>query len=106
MTIEADAKAVARRFFDELVNSKNLDLVESLISPDVVNHDPMPGEGPGTEGVKEVLRGFFAAVPDLFVKIDFMIADGEMVACRIQMRGTHHGVPSAEGKGVPFVMKG
>ena len=67
----------------------------------------MPGERPGPEGLKQLLRGFFAAFPDLTLTVDFLVSENDMVVARVSMRGTHQGVfQGAPGSGRSFTMAG
>ena len=62
--------------------------------------------GGGSEGIQRELEAFLTAFPDLSITLEDMLAEGERVATRVTMRGTHHGPlfgVSATGKNV--VMK-
>ena len=62
--------------------------------------------GSGSEGIRRELEAFLTAFPDLHITLEDMLAEGDKVASRVTMRGTHHGplfgIP-ATGKSV--VMK-
>jgi predicted ester cyclase len=62
--------------------------------------------GGGLDGFKRELEAFVVAFLDLQITLEDMLAEGEKVASRVTMRGTHRGplfgIP-ATGKGV--VMK-
>jgi steroid delta-isomerase-like uncharacterized protein len=62
-----------------------------------VKQVPFPGQGPGVEGLKDVLRGFRAGFPDIHFAIEEQIAEGDKVLSRFEWTGTHHG----EFLGVP-----
>jgi len=59
---------------------------------------PLPGQGPGLEGLKDILRQMRAAFPDLDFSIKEQIAEGEKVVSRFEWTGTHKqeflGVPA------------
>ena len=57
----------------------------------------MPGQGPGLEGLKDVLRGMRAAFRDLNFSIEEQISEGDKVASRFEWTGIHRG----EFLGVP-----
>jgi steroid delta-isomerase-like uncharacterized protein len=65
---------------------------------DVIEQVPLPGQGPGLEGLKDVLRGMRSAFPDLNFAIREQIAEGDKVASRFEWAGTHQhdflGVPA------------
>ena len=51
-----DPKAVARRFYDEVINGKNMATLDELVDDDIVEHQQMPGILPGKEGVRAFLE--------------------------------------------------
>lgn len=63
---------------------------------------PFPGQGPGLEGLKEVLRGMRAGFPDLHFSVEEQIAEGDKVLTRFEWTGTHRGeflgVPLRDGR--------
>lgn len=74
-----------------------MELAEQFVWEDVVEQVPLPGQGPGLEGLKDILRGMRAAFPDLNFSIEEQISEGDKVASRFEWTGTHHG----EFLGVP-----
>lgn len=88
--VEAN-KAVARRFFEEMWNDRNLDIAAELITPETRCHD-VTGEYVGYEGAQQHIMGTVMAFPDLTVTIDDMFAEDDMVAVRSTARGTHTGM--------------
>jgi steroid delta-isomerase-like uncharacterized protein len=100
MSLE-DNKAVVRRFFAAL-DDQDLDGVAALLAPDYRLHfDGNPemdrGAGIGFFGA------FLAAFPDISHQVQDQIAEGDRVATRIVVRGTHQnelmGIP-ATGNGM------
>jgi steroid delta-isomerase-like uncharacterized protein len=75
----------------------NLDVIDELVAPDYVGHDPAQPEMHGTEGIKEFITGYLAGFPDGRITIDGQFAEGDMVATRWTGRGTHQG----ELRGIP-----
>jgi steroid delta-isomerase-like uncharacterized protein len=97
MSTEAN-KSILRRYFEEAWNRNQLDVLDDIVADNYVNHDPaVPGLPPGPDGLKAIMAGFRAAFPDLHFSIEDQIADGDKVATRWTMRGTHVG----EFMGVP-----
>jgi steroid delta-isomerase-like uncharacterized protein len=87
-----ETKAVIRRFVKEVLNEKNLAVMDELFPPDYVEHDPLPGQGPGAEGLKRFFaESFFPAFPDLEWVNEDMVAEGEYVMARSTWRGTQRG---------------
>ena len=80
-------KAVIQRFVAEVWNAGNLAAADELVHPDY----EIPGVGLGPEAVKRNVTTLRAAFPDLEWTIEQMLAEGDWVAVRLTMRGTHDG---------------
>ena len=92
-----DNSAIVRDFVEETINQGRIDLTERFVWDDVVEQVPFPGQGPGVEGLKDVLRGMRAGFPDIHFAIEEQIAEGDKVLSRFEWTGTHRG----EFLGVP-----
>jgi steroid delta-isomerase-like uncharacterized protein len=91
MSVE-DNKARVRRFYDEVWARGNLDAADELFADDYERHDFRGGEpSPGPEGQKQIAAAFRTAFPDLTWDVDFVIAEGDLVAGRWTAAGTHLG---------------
>lgn len=86
-----DNATIVRRFVDEVITQGDIDSAAQFVCEDVVEQVPFPGQGPGLEGLKDVLRGMRAAFPDLVFSIHEQIAEGDKVASRFEWTGTHKG---------------
>ncbi len=85
-------RAAARRFYEEIINEGNIDLIEELFASEHVLHDPaMPEEVRGLEGMKQYASMYLSTYPDLNVVIEDQIAEGDKVVTRYTARGTHQG---------------
>ena len=82
-------KAVVRRFVEEVQNHKDWAVFDELNAPDFVNLSAPPGMPADLEGGKMFLAAFVNAFPDSHVTIDDMIAEGDRVATKKTMTGTH-----------------
>jgi steroid delta-isomerase-like uncharacterized protein len=89
--MSADNKAAYRRFMDELFNRGNLDIIDELVAPDVVTHAALPGQRPGAAGFKDAMAMFRSAFPDLRASVEDLVAEGDRVAGRFKVVGTHKG---------------
>src|SRR5260221_289632 len=89
--------SIVRRFVEEVLNQGNIDRTGEFFHEDVVEQVPLPGQGPGLAGLKDVLRGFKAAFPDIHWSIEEQITEGDKVVTRFEWTGTHR----AEFFGVP-----
>jgi len=92
-----DNRSIGREFVEEVINQGRLDSAAHYVWEDVVEQVPFPGQGPGIEGLKDVLRGMRTAFPDLYFGIEEQIAEGDKVLTRFEWTGTHRG----EFLGVP-----
>jgi len=69
----------------------NLGVIDELVAPDYVGHDPAQPDMQGPAGIKEFITGYLAGFPDGRITIDGQFAEGDMVATRWTGRGTHKG---------------
>jgi steroid delta-isomerase-like uncharacterized protein len=96
-----DAKLLLRRFYDG-VSAGNLDIIDELVADDFVEHEELPGLEPGKQGVKQFFQMYRAAFPDLRMEPHEVLADGDLVAARVTVTGTHQadfiGIPATGGR--------
>jgi steroid delta-isomerase-like uncharacterized protein len=92
-----DNSAIVRRFVDEVINQGKMGSAEEFVWEDVVEQVPLPGQGPGLEGLKDVLRGMRSAFPDIDFSIKEQVCEGDKVVSRFEWTGTH----KAEFMGLP-----
>lgn len=88
---EQDNKAVVRRYYDEVLNQRNVDLLDDLAVEDYVEHDPFPGQGNGLGDLKARVTGLCAAFNPMHFTIEDVIAEGDRVVVRWTNAGTHSG---------------
>jgi len=97
-------KHIVRRY-QELYNSNDLDRLMEVLAEDLRTPNIMPGIPQGLEGAKAAHRIMLAGFPDYQTMIEDLIAEGDKVAARIKMMGTHTGefmgIP-ATGKWISF----
>lgn len=75
--------------FVEFINTGNLELGKSIISPDVIFYAPTsPEPMTGFEGYTQVLDMMRGAMPDVHWNVEEMIAEGDKVMVRYTMTGT------------------
>ena len=102
-------KALVRRYFEEVEQGRNLDVLDELFAAEYVHHDPTlpPDLQHSLDAYKQVLIMFFEAFPDLQGTLEDMVGEKDKVASRLRWRGTHQGelmgVPPS-GKQVDFTM--
>jgi len=86
-----EQNVAAQQRMGEAINTGNLNALDDVLSPDVVDHDPAPDQGPGTEGCKQFFTTMRTAIPDLHVEVEHLVADDENVASAYRITGTHQG---------------
>lgn len=80
-------KMLVRRYIDEVINTGNVDRIDSFISPSYVEVFEGKRFPLGIDGAKEHIHGVRATYPDLTLTVDHQIAEGEWVATSITARG-------------------
>lgn len=86
-------KAIIRRLYDGLFNGGDLAVAGDLLDPDYVGHDPPDSPAPlrGPAAMAEGARHLRAAFPDCRFVVEELIAEGDAVAARVALTGTHAG---------------
>ncbi len=90
-------KAAVRQFIEETLNQGNIDAAGHFMHDDVVELDPFPGQGPGLNGLKGVLRMLRSAFPDMHWIVEEQIGEQDKILTRFSWSGTHNG----EFMGIP-----
>lgn len=88
---EEENKAKTRRFMEEVFNKGNLTVIDELLAPNFVEHNPFPGYPPGLEGFRQGIADLRKGFPDIHFTIDDMLAEGDKVVMRSTMTGTNKG---------------
>ena len=85
-------KATFRRYVEEGWAKGNVEVADEIFADRYVAHQPDGSEEDrGPEDVKQFLRQYREAFPDLEISIEDQIAEGEKVVTRWASRGTHRG---------------
>ena len=84
-------KAIVRRWTEEGFGEGNLAVADEVGATDFINHNPVAGQQPGREGLKAAVAMLRGAFPDLRVQIENLISEGDKVALRDTISGTHLG---------------
>ena len=86
MNIKAN-KAIVRKYI-ELWSTENLALADEVLAANFVDH-MHPDQAPGPESVKQAVMDFRTSFPDAQVTIEHLLCEGDMVAFRSVIHGTH-----------------
>jgi steroid delta-isomerase-like uncharacterized protein len=102
MTTESNKQVMSR--FLKFINTASEALAQELISSDAVFHVPgRPDPVKGPEGYLEIIAMMRSGFPDIQWTLEEMVAEGDKIAARFIMRGTHNGSffgVSATGKSI------
>lgn len=86
----------------EAFNRKDPALLERVLSEKWVDIPPAPNQPPGVEGAKQILLELTTAFPDLKIKIEDVLQDGNKVVVRSEISGTQRnplmGLPAKNRK--------
>ena len=88
-------KALVRRYYDEVLNQRRLQVFDELASPNFVSY-LTSGDYINLQVYKQAIAGSLAAMPDLQVSIQDQIAEGDKVVTRWMAKST----PQVEFAGI------
>lgn len=91
MASTEENKAMVRRFWEEVFNGRELSLIDELFTADWVYHGVGGLKVYGPEGLKQFLTEYHSAFPDIQVKVENLIAEGDKVVSHVTGHGTHKG---------------
>lgn len=98
-------KAVVRRMYVDVFSRGDMQAFDEVLDKNFIDHSPLPNQPPGSEGMRQMITGARKAFPDLKASIEEMVAEGDIIATRFKMTGTHKGSFMGEkptGKQVTF----
>jgi steroid delta-isomerase-like uncharacterized protein len=84
-------KALSRRLVEEAWNQGKIEVVDEVLADDFVHHDPTAPERCKRDDYKQWIAVSRVAFPDLQITVDDELVDGEQIATRWTVRGTHQG---------------
>jgi steroid delta-isomerase-like uncharacterized protein len=91
----ADLADASRRLLEQSFNEGNFELIDQLVAPEALNHDPaLPAQLRdlrGAEGVKRIVTMYRTAFPDVQMTVDDALAADDKVVLRWHGEGTHRG---------------
>ncbi|REK01083.1 MAG: hypothetical protein DWQ36_21495 [Acidobacteria bacterium] len=86
-----EPKAVARIYYEEVVSAGDIDRVAEFVSEQYVEVHRGRRHPLGVAGAVEHIIGVRRTYPDMVLRVERQIAEGEWVASVVHMRGTHRG---------------
>lgn len=84
-------KQTVRRYLDEVWNQGRIEDSAVHLAPGYRRHTTPGSEPLDIEGQSARLQSFRSAFPDVNLQIGEMLAEGDLVAFRFTMTGTHKG---------------
>jgi steroid delta-isomerase-like uncharacterized protein len=90
--VESEANKLTMQRFVEFINTASEALADELISTNAIFHvpgNPQPMRGPA--GYLAIIGMMRQGFPDIQWTLEEMVAEGDKVAARFIMRGTHQG---------------
>jgi steroid delta-isomerase-like uncharacterized protein len=95
---QADPRTLLHHFVDDVLNGHDLGgALDDLVVEDFVEQNPLPGQGPGRAGLRDVLGYMNSAFPDIRWEVQDTVVEGDRIATFSCWRGTHQG----EFMGIP-----
>lgn len=91
---EHDNKQIIRRLYEDGWGKGDLEVIERTFAQAHVLHwnDLKPADQHRTaEEVKQIVRAYRSAFPDLQVTVNHLVAEGDRVAVQVTFVGTHTG---------------
>ena len=92
MTIEEQNLAIAKRYYQEIMNDANMATIDELMSPNfmfTIPTHPEPYYGP--EGFKQLVNMLHGAFPDVHLHVEQVLVEGDTVVGHWKGSGTHTG---------------
>ena len=91
MSIESN-KAIVRRYFEEVVDKRKLEILDEIVSMDCVIHRPEASEPiRGLEDFKHMLEAMLNVYSEFTTTIHELIAEEDRVACRLSHKAVNRG---------------
>jgi len=86
------ARHLLTRYFEEVWNRGQLDVLDAIVSRDYVNHSPsVPNPRPGPEDLKPIVAAMRTGIAGLHYEILDMVVTPDKAAVYLRVTGTHSG---------------
>jgi predicted SnoaL-like aldol condensation-catalyzing enzyme len=107
LTAEEENKRVARDFIEVLYNQRQFDKAPQYVAQDFVDHSPgATADHKGPEFVRKQGEAMIAAIPDLHLDIQHVVAEGDLVLVHWNGTGTSPQALDETGKPKPLTLQG
>jgi steroid delta-isomerase-like uncharacterized protein len=86
----AETDELVRRFYEDVLVGGDLVALDELATSDYEEHDPLPGQGDGLQGLKDRVSTLREGLDPRFT-IEDVISEGDRLVVRWTNSGTHVG---------------
>jgi steroid delta-isomerase-like uncharacterized protein len=89
-----NADTIVHDWFERVWNRQDAAAIDELMAEEAIVHGLATAEGSqmkGPSGFRGVHDAFLSAFPDLQIEVEHCIRDGDTLAFRCRVRGTHQG---------------
>lgn len=94
--MSTDPREIVRRYLEHYVSRGDEAAADDLVAEEIVFASPYtPQPVHGLAAFKQMISGLRDAFPDLAIREEALIAEGDLVAARWVASGTHAGAPFA-----------
>ncbi len=83
-----EMRAKVRSHFEDFVNNRKPEVIRTNMTADFYDHDGPGGEPTDASGDEQMMRQMHAAMPDLHLTIEDLVAEGDKVVCKNHWRWT------------------
>lgn len=82
-----------RKYIDAVYNAHDPEAVDRFFTSDVIVHGLAPGvdDATGTSHLKELAKNLVSAFPDVKLTVEEVVREGDKIAARVSLEGTHKG---------------
>ena len=82
-----------KKYIDGVYNAHDPEAVDKFFASDVIVHGLAPGveDATGTTYLKDLAKNLIAAFPDVKLSVDEVVREGDKLAARVTLEGTHKG---------------
>jgi predicted ester cyclase len=87
----SDQEICSLETFYRAFSDGNAHLLDEACTPDWQDIPLLPGQGPGTNGMKKLLPMFLAAFPDMKIVVHEIVGSAGRAGVRASITGTHRG---------------
>jgi steroid delta-isomerase-like uncharacterized protein len=88
----ASHKAIVRRYFEEALDKRDLDVLDEIVAADCIIHRPEVSEPiRGLEAFRRALGKVLQVYSEFKITIHDLIAEEDRVACRLSHRAVNRG---------------